>query len=49
MIIEKIIVLNRELTKIYEETIRGTVKEVLDHFSRAKIKGEFVIVIEGSK
>jgi len=40
---------SRELTKIYEETKRGTVKEVLDYFSRAKIKGEFVIVIEGSK
>ena len=40
---------SRELTKIYEETKRGTVKEVLDYFSPAKIKGEFVIVIEGSK
>ena len=40
---------SRELTKIYEETKRGTVKEVLDYFSQAKIKGEFVIVIEGSK
>ena len=39
---------SRELTKIYEETKRGTVKEVLDYFL-AKIKGEFVIVIEGSK
>ena len=45
----RIVSVSRELTKIYEETKRGTVKEVLDYFSRAKIKGEFVIVIEGSK
>ena len=36
---------SRELTKIYEETKRGTVKEVLDYFSQAKIKGEFVIAV----
>jgi len=38
---------SRELTKIYEETITGTVPEVLTHFNNGSIKGEIVIVIEG--
>jgi len=38
---------SRELTKLYEETIRGTVKEVLTHFENKAPKGEFVIVVEG--
>jgi len=40
---------SRELTKLYEETIRGTVKEVLIHFENKPPKGEFVIVVEGKK
>ncbi|MBI2258601.1 MAG: 16S rRNA (cytidine(1402)-2'-O)-methyltransferase [Flavobacteriia bacterium] len=41
----------REISKIYEQSIRGTVIEVLDYFSanEDKIKGEMVIVIEGKK
>ena len=38
---------SRELTKLYEETIRGTVKEVLDHFENKAPKGEFVIIVDG--
>lgn len=39
---------SRELTKIFEETITGTIGEVLAEFSsRKEIKGEIVIVIEG--
>ena len=38
----------RELTKIYEETYRGTVTEAIEYFSRKKVKGEIVIVIEGT-
>ncbi|MDZ7742622.1 MAG: 16S rRNA (cytidine(1402)-2'-O)-methyltransferase [Bacteroidota bacterium] len=38
---------SRELTKVYEETIRGTAGEVLTLFLDKKIKGEFVVVIEG--
>ena len=38
---------SRELTKLYEETIRGSVKEVLDQFSSKPPKGEFVIVVAG--
>lgn len=40
------IVLARELTKIHEEFIRGTVSEILDRID--EIKGEFVILIEGN-
>ena len=39
---------SRELTKMYEETQRGTVEEVLSVFQgRDAIKGEFVVVVEG--
>ena len=38
---------SRELTKIYEETLRGTLDEIATHFSTHKPKGEFVLVIEG--
>ena len=37
----------RELTKIHEEVIRGTVEDALDHFTEKSPKGEFVIVLEG--
>lgn len=40
------IVLARELTKIHEEFIRGTVDEILNQID--EIKGEFVILIEGN-
>lgn len=36
----------RELTKIHEEVVHGTLKELKDHFSDAKAKGEFVLVID---
>ena len=40
---------SRELTKIYEETIRGDLSHILAYFKNKKLKGEFVIVIEGNK
>lgn len=40
---------SRELTKLYEETIRGTLGEVISHFEQKPPKGEFVIVVEGKK
>ena len=40
---------SRELTKIYEETIRGDLSYILAYFKNKKLKGEFVIVIEGNK
>ena len=38
---------SREITKKFEETIRGTVSEVLTHFENKDPKGEFVIVLQG--
>jgi len=40
---------SRELTKLYEETIRGTVKEVLVYYTNKPPKGEIVIVVGGNK
>ena len=40
---------SRELTKKFEENARGTLKEVLDHFSVKGVKGEIVIVIAGKE
>lgn len=38
---------SRELTKLYEETVRGTAKEVLEHYTNKPPKGEIVIVVGG--
>jgi 16S rRNA (cytidine1402-2'-O)-methyltransferase len=38
---------SRELTKKFEETKRGTLKEVHDYFATKPIKGEIVIVVAG--
>ena len=39
---------SREITKLHEETFRGTVDEVIAHLeAKAAIKGEFVLVLEG--
>ena len=38
---------SRELTKMFEETIRGTITEVLAHFTSKAPKGEFVIIVGG--
>lgn len=40
---------SRELTKLYEETVRGTAKEVLEHYTNKPPKGEIVIVVAGKK
>jgi 16S rRNA (cytidine1402-2'-O)-methyltransferase len=41
----KEIAICRELTKMFEEEIRGKVKEILDRNSKFKTKGEFVVII----
>lgn len=38
------LVVSRELTKIHEETIRGNISEVHEHFNKKQPKGEFVIL-----
>lgn len=40
---------SRELTKIYEETINGSLTELKNYFEKGIVKGEIVIVIEGKK
>jgi 16S rRNA (cytidine1402-2'-O)-methyltransferase len=40
-------VITRELTKIHEEAIRGTLSEVLKHLQTNSIKGEFTIIVHG--
>lgn len=40
---------SRELTKLYEETIRGTAKEVFEHYTNKPPKGEIVIIVAGKK
>lgn len=40
---------SRELSKLFEENKRGTLQELLTHFSSKTIKGEIVMVIEGNK
>ena len=39
--------ISREISKIYQENIRGTLKELLEKFDNNNIIGEFVIVIDG--
>ncbi len=41
------VAVSRELTKIYEETIRGSALEVMAHYEKSTPKGEIVIVVEG--
>ena len=38
----------REISKIHEESVRGTVEEVLEHFKKNEPRGEFVIVLGGA-
>ena len=38
---------SRELTKIYEETVRGSLQELIHHFTGKTIKGEIVIIVAG--
>lgn len=37
----------REISKIHEESVRGTLAEVISHFKETEPRGEFVIVVEG--
>jgi len=40
---------SRELTKVFEENKRGTLREVCDHFKAKPVKGEIVIIIAGKE
>lgn len=47
---ERTIGIARELTKIYEEIVRGTTEEVLEYFAKNedKQRGEFVVIVSGN-
>ena len=45
---ERAVSVSRELTKKFEQTVRGSVAEVLEHFRTHEPKGEFVIVVAGA-
>jgi len=46
---ERRISISREITKLFEETRRGTLGELLAHFEQHEPRGEFVFVIEGAR
>lgn len=39
--------ISRELSKLYEETIRGTISQAIIHFTSHPPKGEFVLIVQG--
>lgn len=42
---QRLISITREISKMYEETVRGTAPELLDHFKKKEPRGEFVIIL----
>jgi 16S rRNA (cytidine1402-2'-O)-methyltransferase len=44
---ERLVSVSRELSKLHEETIRGTASDVLKHFEEKAPKGEIVVVVGG--
>ncbi|MDR0430781.1 MAG: 16S rRNA (cytidine(1402)-2'-O)-methyltransferase [Tannerellaceae bacterium] len=46
---KRLISVSREISKLHEETIRGTIEEVMSHFTLNEPKGEIVIILDGLK
>lgn len=46
---EREVVLIREITKIYEEIVRGTTKELIEKLDNKTLKGEYVIIVRGNE
>lgn len=46
---ERVVSVSREISKMFEETINGTLTELIQIFTTKAIKGEFVIVVAGAK
>lgn len=42
---DRVISISREISKVYEETYRGTVAECLQYFDKNEVKGEIVVVV----
>ena len=47
--VDRQVSVSRELSKMFEETIRGTATEVLAHYTAKPPKGEIVVIVEGKK
>lgn len=39
----------REISKVHEQSVRGTLKEVLEHFTQTEPRGEFVMIVAGKE
>jgi 16S rRNA (cytidine1402-2'-O)-methyltransferase len=39
--------MKREISKVHEETVRGTLTELIEHFTANEPRGEIVIVVAG--
>ena len=46
---ERYVVIARELTKVYEEVIRGSVSELIEKIEKKPLKGEIVLLIKAKK
>ena len=46
---DRMVSVSREISKMFEETKRGNLAEVLQYFEDKKPKGEFVIIVDGKK
>lgn len=46
---DRLVSVSRELSKLHEETVRGTAEEVLKHFEAKPAKGEIVVCVGGKK
>lgn len=44
---DRMAAVSRELTKIHEENVQGTLRELLEHFKSKKVKGEIVLIVAG--
>jgi 16S rRNA (cytidine1402-2'-O)-methyltransferase len=44
---DRLVSVSREISKIYEETVRGALADVIVHFQKCEPRGEFVIVLAG--
>ena len=46
---DRYVSVSREISKKFEQTVRGSLSEVITHFKEKDPKGEFVIILEGKK
>ncbi|WP_210462490.1 16S rRNA (cytidine(1402)-2'-O)-methyltransferase [Rufibacter roseolus] len=46
---ERMVSVSREISKMFEETLNGTLEQMVQTFTTKAIKGEFVIVVQGNK